>query len=534
LSFELYTMQLLALMALSISAAYALSRYIAALISGGRGRLWRIASLDPLLRFLLGPLYSRGMNWREYLTSLLALNGVVFAIDMALLMSQPLLGGPHISPDLAFNIASSFLTNTDLQHYAGVTTLTVASQMLVITYTMFVAPASGLAASFAFIRGIVRKGESLGNFYADFLRISIALLLPLSLISSIILIATGVPQAFQPGVAAAALQGGARTIHLGPVASLESIKLIGNNGGGYFAANSAYPFENPSGLSNFYEMFLMLLLPLSLPLAFGRLAGIRRGATLLGAMLAGMGALVAIAFMGHVGAGVEPRLGAFDTVMFNAVSMATNTGATASGLLAMSPQAISSFLMAMFVQAVPGSVGVGFMYLMVFVVITLFVLGLMVGKAPEMIGMKISPRDIKLASATFLVHPIVILLPLVAAFATGQAQHLLGSPTPLSFTEVLYEFTSAAANNGSDYLGVAANAPFWNYATGLVMLIGRYAPIALMMALAGSFAGKGGRQMPEPVETQGVLFAVLLVGMTFLLTVLTFFPFLVLGPFSMG
>ncbi|MGC9117044.1 MAG: potassium-transporting ATPase subunit KdpA, partial [Conexivisphaera sp.] len=523
LSLELYAVQLISLMSLSISAAYALSRLLAMLISPpSRSRLLSI--VDAVPRRVIGRAYIEEMSWHRYLASLLALNGVVLALDALLLALQPALGGPRLSPDLIFNIASSFVTNTNLQHYAG-SMLTIYSQALVITYTMFVAPASGLAASFAFIRGFTRRTDSLGNFYADFVRSIIAVLLPLSFVSALLLILMGVPQT---------LQGGYHVIRLGPVASLESIKLLGNNGGGYYSANSASPLENPSGISNFYETFLMLLLPLSIPLAFGRIAGTKRGASILGAMLAGMGVLLGMALLGGAVIGVEPRLGAFGTLLFNTVSMATNTGATASSLLAMSPLAVSSFLMAMFVQAVPGAVGVGFMYMMIFVVITLFILGLMVGKTPEIMGMKISPRDVKISAAAFLVHPLAILIPLVLAFAAGQAQHLLGTPGPLQFTEILYEFTSAAANNGSDYLGVAANSPFWNYLTGIVMLVGRFVPLALMMALAGSFAGKDRRRMPEPVETQGILFAVLLLGMTFLLTILTFFPFLILGPFSIG
>ncbi|WP_174448808.1 potassium-transporting ATPase subunit KdpA [Conexivisphaera calida] len=530
MSLELYAVQLISLMSLSISAAYALSRPLARLISPPSGS--RLLSIvDAVPRRVIGRAYVEEMSWRRYLASLLALNGVVLALDALLLALQPALGGPRLSPDLIFNIASSFVTNTDLQHYAG-SMLTTYSQALVITYTMFVAPASGLAASFAFIRGFTRRTDSLGNFYADFTRSIITVLLPLSFISALLLILMGVPQTLQTQVIVGALQGGHHIIRLGPVASLESIKLLGNNGGGYYSANSASPLENPSGISNFYESFLMLLLPLSIPLAFGRIAGTKRGASILGAMLAGMGVLLGMALLGGAVIGVEPRLGAFGTLLFNTVSMATNTGATASSLLAMSPLAVSSFLMAMFVQAVPGAIGVGFMYMMIFVVITLFILGLMVGKTPEIMGMKISPRDVKISAAAFLVHPLAILIPLVLAFAAGQAQHLLGTPGPLQFTEVLYEFTSAAANNGSDYLGVAANSPFWNYLTGIVMLVGRFVPLALMMALAGSFAGKDRRRMPEPVETQGLLFAVLLLGMTFLLTILTFFPFLILGPFS--
>ena len=233
---------------------------------------------------------------------------------------------------------------------------------------------------------------------------------------------------------------------------------------------------------------------------------------------------------------LETRFGSFGSVFFNISSISSNTGALNSALAGLSPNAITSAFLGMFVQSIPGAVGTGMMTMIVYVILTLFIVGLMVGKTPEFMSMKISPKDIKLAVFIFLIHPALILIPTVIAFTTGNAQQI-GSDgnqvTPLSYTQALYEFTSAAANNGSDYYGTSADTPFWNISTGLVMLLGRYIPIGLMLAIAGSFTVKDRKEVIEPIKTQGPLFISVLIVVTFLLTALTFFPFLVIGPFSM-
>ena len=215
------------------------------------------------------------------------------------------------------------------------------------------------------------------------------------------------------------------------------------------------------------------------------------------------------------------------------ISIASNTGAVNASLSGMSPDAIISFLVAMFVQAIPGGAGIGMVYMLVYVILTLFIVGLMVGKTPEFMSMKISPRDVKMGVFIFLIHPALILIPAVIAFSTGNAQVIIGDKvTPLGYTQTLYEFTSAAANNGSDYFGTAADTPFWNWSTGIVMFLGRYLPIGLMLVIAGSFTVKDRKEVVEPIKTQGIVFISVLVVVTFLLTALTFFPFLVIGPFS--
>jgi potassium-transporting ATPase potassium-binding subunit len=484
------------------------------------------------------------MTWKEYSLALIVTNVIVGIFVFFMLVYQNVFpSSPHmngLSVDLAFMQAISFITNTDLQHYAGEQSFSVISQMAVLTFVMFVAPGSGIAAAFAFIRGFIRKNFGLGNFYVDFIRIILTLLLPVAFGSALLLMVLGVPQTLNSSVTINhTLEGHNQTIVTGPVASLESIKELGSNGGGYYGANSGHPFENPNGLSNMYEMFLMLVIPLSFPIAYAKLVGKARGVSLLLATLIAFGILLTISFSQVSGpTGLETRFGSFGSEFFNTVSISTNTGSANSALSGMSSNPVISFLLGMFVQSIPGADGTGFIYTIIYVVLTLFIVGLMVGKTPEFMNMKISPRDIMLAAFIFLIHPASILIPTVIAFTTGNAQSVLGVPAgkmtnATGFTQALYEYTSAAANNGSDYLGTSANTPFWNWSTAIVMFLGRYPPIIMGLAIAGSFTLKDRKEAIEPVKTHGPLFISVLITMTFLLTALTFFPFIVIGPFSM-
>ena len=481
---------------------------------------------------------TKQMTWKQYFFALFLTNMIVVVFVIFVLTLQNFFpSSQHVNGlplDLAFHTAVSFVTDTDLQHYAGDQQLSNVSQMIAITFTMFVAPASGIVAAFAFIRSFIRKNFGLGNFYMDFIRVILTLLLPVAIVSSLLLMIMGVPQTLNSSVTADTLEGNKQVIKMGPVASLLSIKQLGSNGGGFFGANSGHPFENPTGLSNMYEMFLMLIIPLSFPIAYAKLIGKWRGISILIAMLIGFGSLLAIAFTAASGPKLlETRFGDFGSILFNIISITSNTGAVNSSLLGMSPNAITSFLIAMFVQSISGAVGTGMMTIIIYVILTLFVVGLMVGKTPEFMSMKISPRDIKLAVFIFLIHPAIILIPTVIALSTGDAQAIIGGKvTPMGFTQTLYEYTSAAANNGSDYFGTSANTPFWNLSTAIVIFLGRYVPIGLMLAIAGSFTVKDRREVIEPIKTQGPLFITILVVVTFLLTALTFFPFLVIGPFS--
>ena len=538
---EITIIQLAVTIGGTLALAIPFGLYIARMISYEMRPLERpLAKVENGFYKLIGIDINRQMSWKEYFFAIIITNGIVAAFVFIIVISQGLLplgspDKPGFTLDLAFNTAASFITDTNLQHYIGDQQLSNLSQMIAITFVMFVAPASAIAAAFAFIRSFIRKNFGLGNFYVDFVRIIITLLLPVAFLSSLFLMFLGVPQTLSSSVTVQTLEGEKQTITYGPVASLESIKELGSNGGGFFGSNSAHPFENPNGLSNVYEIFLMLIIPLSFPIAYAKLVGKGRGISILAAIIIGFGACLAIGFSVTSGPTLlETRFGSFGSVFFDISSTSSNTGAVNSALAGLSPNAITSAFLGMFVQSIPGAVGTGMMTMIVYVILTLFIVGLMVGKTPEFMSMKISPKDIKLSVFIFLIHPALILIPTVIAFTTGNAQQITGDQvTPFAFTQAFYEFSSAAANNGSDYYGATADTPFWNISTGLVMLLGRYVPIGLMLAIAGSFTLKDRKEVIEPIKTQGVLFTSIIAITIFLLTALTFFPFLVIGPFSM-
>ena len=538
--------ELLVLLGGTLLLAIVFGTYLARLISYENRPIEKtLAIVESRFYRLIGIDVSKQMTWKQYFFALLLTDVVVAGIVISILTFQNYL--PSDTPvegfsiDLAVHTAISFITNTNLQHYAGDQQLSVLSQMAAITFAMFVAPASGIAAAFAFIRSFIRKNFGLGNFYMDFIRVILTLLLPVSFVSALILMIIGVPQTLDSSITINPLESTINNNNtteqqttIGPVASLESIKLLGNNGGGFFVSNSAHPFENPTGLSNIYEIFLMLIIPLSFPIAYAKLIGLGRGISILITMLIGFGVLLSFSLTSENGPQLlETRFGSFGSALFDTTSLGTNTGAVNSALSGMSSESVTSFFLAMFVQAIPGAVGTGMMTMIVYVLLTLFIVGLMVGKTPEFMSMKISPKDIKLAIFIFLLHPAIILIPTVIAFTTGNAQQIVGEQvTSMGFTQTLYEYTSSAANNGSDYFGTSADTPFWNWSTAIVMFLGRFVPLGLMLTIAGSFTVKDRKEVVEPIKTQGPLFISVLVVMTFLLTALSFFPFLVMGPIS--
>ena len=543
--------ELLVLLGGTLVLATFFGTYLARLISYENRPIEKtLAIVENRFYRLIGIDVNKQMTWKEYFFALFITNMIVVVVIILILVFQnhlPLSNNVEgFSIDLAVHTAISFITDTNLQHYAGDQQLSNLSQMLAITFTMFVAPASGIAAAFAFIRSFIRKNFGLGNFYMDFIRVILTLLLPVSFVSALILMVLGVPQTLDSSITINPLESiiingnnstitkEERTLSIGPVASLESIKELGSNGGGFFSANSGHPFENPTGLSNLYEMFLMLIIPFSFPIAYSKLMGLGRGLSILVTMLIGFGILLSFSLTSQSGPLLlETRLGSFGSALFDTSSLATNTGAVNSWLAGMSSESVTAFFLAMFVQAIPGAVGTGMMTMIVYVLLTLFIVGLMVGKTPEFMSMKISPRDIKLSMLIFLLHPAIILIPTVISFTTGNAQAIVGEQVnAMGFTQTLYEYTSAAANNGSDYFGTSADTPFWNWSTAIVMFLGRYVPLGLMLAIAGSFTIKDRKEVIEPIKTKGPLFISILVVMTFLLTALSFFPFLIMGPVS--
>lgn len=524
---------------LSLLLSYFIGKFLAHLIRGTprpferilstvEGFVFRVCGIDP----------DQPMDWKEYVGALLLLNLAVAVFTFIMLGLQGSLPGnprglPGFSYDLNFSTVTSFITNTNLQHYAGDSSLTVLSE-LVLMLNQFVAPASAIAVGLAFLRPLIRKSANVGNFYADLVRSTVSVLLPIAVIAALLLMATGVPQTLNGLLTTGSIGGGSQNFVIGPVAGFEAIKQLGQNGGGYYGANSASPFENPNGVSNLIEIILMWLIPVAFLFAYGELVGKGRGRALLIAAVGPVLALLAYSISTPSGPiGLDTRFGSLGSTLFQTISISSDTGATNALLAGESARTVASLYTYMFVQAIPGASGVGLMTLLVYVFLTLFMVGLMVGKTPEFLGMKISGREVKLAVLTFIIHPLAILVPTVIAYASGQVTAILGPHAgAFGFTQVFYEYTSASANNGSDYLGTLANTPFWNVSTGIVMVVGRYLPILFMMAIAGSFALKDRRDTPEPIRTDGWPFTLTLIGVTFVLTALAFLPFLIIGVFS--
>jgi len=477
------------------------------------------------------------MSWREYFLSALIVNIFQMILAFIIFVFQ---GGlplnpqrfPGFSLDLAFMQVISFATNTNLQHYNGEGSLSYLSQMTAVQFLQFTSAATGVCVAAAMIRGFVANSKDMGNFYSDFVRSLTRLFFPLCFVAALVLVGLGVPQTLGGYQTVTTLEGASQTILVGPVASLVSIMQLGTNGGGYYGANSAYPFQNPNPATDIFEIFLMLLIPTALCFVFGQMLGRRREAR---PILWGAYALFAIdlliAFIPNysLGQGMEVRFGGFFSTFWTVVTTAVTTGSVNSSMLGNHPLVILSAFMGMFIQSTPGGEGVGLMYMVMYVIITVFIVGLMSGRTPEYLGMKINARDVKLVMVAFLVHPILILVPTVVAYASGAASAIGVSTSSTGFTQIFYEFTTAAANNGSDFLGAAGNTPFFNISTGIVMFFGRFVPIAVLLALAGSMIGRK-RTSEIGLRTDSITFTIVLVGSILMLVVLTFFPFLTLGP----
>jgi len=509
-------------------------------------------SVENAIYRLLGVDPSHGMSWREYFLSALIVNIFQMILAFIIFVFQ---GGlplnpqrfPGFSLDLAFMQVISFATNTNLQHYNGEGSctqlpncsslnntpgLSYLSQMTAVQFLQFTSAATGVCVAAAMIRGFVANSKDMGNFYSDFVRSLTRLFFPLCFVAALVLVGLGVPQTLGGYQTVTTLEGASQTILVGPVASLVSIMQLGTNGGGYYGANSAYPFQNPNPATDIFEIFLMLLIPTALCFVFGQMLGKRREAR---PILWGAYALFAvdllIAFIPNygLGQGMEVRFGGFFSTLWTVVTTAVTTGSVNSSLLGNHPLVILSAFMGMFIQSTPGGEGVGLMYMVMYVIITVFIVGLMSGRTPEYLGMKINARDVKLVMVAFLVHPILILVPTVVAYASGAASAIGVSTSSTGFTQIFYEFTTAAANNGSDFLGAAGNTPFFNISTGIVMFFGRFVPIAVLLALAGSMIGRK-RTSEIGLRTDSITFTIVLVGSILMLVVLTFFPFLTLGP----
>lgn len=489
-------------------------------------------------------------TWKQYAISVVLSNAVMILIVYLIFRVQSILplnpsGVPNMEPTLAFNTAISFMTNTNLQHYSGESGLSYLSQMIAIVFLMFTAPASALAAAIAFIRGLA--GKPLGNFFVDLIRSITRILLPIAFVTALIFVAAGVPQTLEPTAVAHTLEGAEQHIARGPVASFLSIKELGNNGGGFFGVNSAHPFENPGGISNLLQILLMMFFGTSLPFTYGKMVGnTKQGRVLFVSMLmmfivmlgvalasesAGNPALTAMGIQHDQGSmeGKEVRFGMAQSALYATVTTASETGAVNTMHDTLTPLGGLVTISNMMLNTVFGGVGAGFLNVLMYAMIAVFLSGLMVGRTPEFLGKKLEGREIKLIAVTLLIHPLLILAP--TALALVSYPDTISNPGFHGLTQALYEFTSSAANNGSGFEGLGDNTPFWNIATGIVMFLGRYFSIVTLLAVAGSIAAK--KPVPETAgtfRTDTGLFAGVFVGTILIVGALTFFPALVLGP----
>jgi potassium-transporting ATPase potassium-binding subunit len=497
-------------------------------------------------------------TWGAYARSVLAFSAVsvLFLFVFQLVQGKlPLhLHDPAtpMTPALAWNTAISFVTNTNWQAYSGESTQGHLVQMAGLTVQNFVSAAVGMAVAVALVRGFARRRTTeLGNFWVDLVRGTIRILLPFAVITALILIAGGAIQNFHlHDQIVNTLAGGQQTITGGPVASQEAIKELGTNGGGFYNANSAHPFENPTAWTNWVEIFLLLVISFSLPRTFGRMVESKKQGYAIVAVMGSI-ALISVTLMsffqlqahgtnptaiGSASEGVEQRFGVFDSAIFADATTLTSTGAVNSfhdsytslgGLMALFNMQLG--------EVAPGGTGSGLYGMLILAVITVFVAGLMVGRTPEYLGKKITPREIKLAASYFLVTPLLVLVGTATAMALPGEQAGMLNSGPHGLSEVLYAFTSAANNNGSAFAGISVNTEWYNTALGLAMAFGRFLPMILVLALAGSLAKQGAT--PESIgtlPTHRPQFVGMVVGVTVILVALTFLPALALGPLAEG
>jgi K+-transporting ATPase ATPase A chain len=493
------------------------------------------------------------MSWKKYAVSLLLMNGVMCVLLFVALMFQGYLPlnpnhASNMSAPLAFNTAASFVTNTNWQSYSG-ETISYLAQML-LTAFMFLSPATGLAAAAAFLRGVA-KTDGLGNFYTDVVRFTTRLLLPLSIVVSVVLMALGSPQTFSGNQIVTTIEGTKQVIALGPVASLEAIKNLASNGGGFFNANSAHPFENPTPISNLITIISLGLISTAFVFAFGKLTKNKNQArvifvtlaTLLilsigvtyASEMAGNHAVAAAGLTNQVGntEGKETRFGVGETSLFSAATTGYQVGAVNGSQDSMTPIGGMMAMWNMILQTVFGGKGTGFMYVIMYAILTVFICGLMVGRTPEYLGKKIEGKEIKMVAIGILAHPLFVLVPLAAAALFKVGYSSISYPGFHGLSEMFYGFLSSSANNGSAFAGLSANTPFWNITTGIVMLLGRYVPISAMLCAAGSLSVK--KQVPESVgtfRTDKPMFGLTLLFIIIIIGALSFFPALVLGPIA--
>lgn len=526
---------------------------------------------DPIDRFIYKVCRIKGedMGWKTYAMTLVFVNAVMVFTGYLILRFQGFLflnpnGIDSMEATLSFNTVISFITNTNLQHYSGESGLAYASQMCVIIFMMFTSAASGYAACMAFCRGL--SGRKLGNFYEDVVRITTRILIPVSFLIGLFLVSQGTPQTLDANFTLHTIEGKLQDIAVGPVAALESIKHLGTNGGGFFGANSTTPFENPTVLTNIVEMIAMMILPGSCVVTFGhmihdkkkdktsvpkkRLLMGRQGAVLFGAMSilfviglticfsaesAGNPVIENLGLSQTAGSmeGKEVRFGVAQSSLFTTVTTSFTTGTVNNMHDTLTPLGGMVPMLHMMLNCVFGGKGVGLMNIIMYVILAVFICGLMVGRTPEYLNKKIEGKEMKLVAIVILIHPLLILGFSALAIAIPDGLGAITNPGYHGLSQVLYEYASSAANNGSGFEGLADNSAFWNITTGLAMFFGRYIAIVAQLAIAGSLLAK--RKVNETIgtlRTDNVTFMIILVFIVYIFAALTFFPALALGPIA--
>ncbi|RFS14408.1 potassium-transporting ATPase subunit KdpA [Emticicia sp. C21] len=512
---------------------------------------------------------SQEMNWKQHLTALLSINFIWFLLSMFILMNQGWLplnpdGNPSMSPDLAFNTAISFVVNCNLQHYSGETGVSYLTQLIGLMYLHFVSAATGMAACVIVFNAMRnRQAEKLGNFYNYFLKSCTRILLPLSIIVSALLVFNGTPMTFEGKDTITTLQGDSMKVSRGPVAAFVAIKHLGTNGGGFFGANSAHPLENPNYFTNALEMFSQMIIPLAFIFALGYYLKRKKLAwTIFGVMTVGFLSLTiptviaeingspAIQHLGVVQPtgsmeGKEVRFGTAASAYWSIATTVISTGSVNSMHDSSMPLSGAMQMLGMMINAFYGGCGVGILNYYIFIILGVFISGLMVGRTPEFLGKKVEAREVKIAAIIAILHPLLILVgSALAAYLTandtpmgwwfnGNATGWLNNPGYHGFSEMLYEYTSSAANNGSGFEGLGDNNPFWNITTGIVLLLSRFLPIIGPVAIAGLLANK--KYIPASagtLKTDTSTFAIMTLAVIGIIAALSFFPALALGPLA--
>ncbi|WP_241243592.1 potassium-transporting ATPase subunit KdpA [Caldicellulosiruptor changbaiensis] len=506
---------------------------------------YKIARINP----------NKEMTWKEYAFSLTIFNvcGIVLLYILQRLQGILPLNPQHLKavrPDLAFNTAISFVTNTNWQSYIGEKQLSYFTQMVGLTVQNFLSAGTGMAVALALVRGFIRREtQYVGNFWVDLIRTVLWVLLPLSFVLAIVLASQGVIQNFSPYLRITTLEGKTQILPMGPVASQEAIKLLGTNGGGFFGANSAHPFENPSPITNFIEMLAIQIIPAAMPIAFGRFVKDKKeGIVLLSVMLGLFILNTSIIYLSEYYGnpiisqlgiskptameGKEVRFGIGGSALFTSVTTAVASGAVNNMHDSLTPLAgMIALLQMMLGEVIFGGIGVGLCGMLIFAIFTVFIIGLMIGRTPEYLGKKIEAKEIKMATLAVIIPSIAILLGSALSVSIKEGLTSISNPGPHGLTEILYAFSSASGNNGSAFAGLKANTVYYNILLGIAMLIGRFGTIIPSLAIAGSLASK--KKIPVSAGTfqsATPIFGVLLGLVILIVGGLTFFPALALGP----